>query len=92
MISSDWFSRTRKKLEDRFDLVLIDAPPIHHYPETVLLASQGMGVLLVICAESTKREVALGALKKVEAARGRILGVVLNRRRHYIPRIVYKRL
>jgi Mrp family chromosome partitioning ATPase len=49
-------------------------------------------VILVVESGKTRRQVALTAKRKLEGAGGKILGVVLNKRRYYIPEFVYKRL
>jgi Mrp family chromosome partitioning ATPase len=50
------------------------------------------GVLLVLEAGKTRRHVAIRAKKELEEAGGKLLGVVLNKRRYHIPERVYKRL
>ena len=92
MVNSKRFAELLAKLQRRFHLVVIDSSPIQYYPESTLLASKVGGVLLVVCAESTRREIVADAQKKIETTGGKVLGVVLNRRKHYIPKLIYNRL
>jgi Mrp family chromosome partitioning ATPase len=50
------------------------------------------GVILVLESGKTRRQVALNVKKQLEDAKGKLLGVVLNKRRHYIPDWIYRRL
>ena len=47
---------------------------------------------LVLEAGKTRRQVAIRARKELEEAGGKLLGVVLNKRRYYIPDWIYRRL
>jgi len=49
-------------------------------------------VVLVIESGKTRRQVALRAKKELEEAGGMLLGVILNKRKYYIPNWIYKRL
>jgi Mrp family chromosome partitioning ATPase len=50
------------------------------------------GVILVITYDKTRRQVAVRAKKDLEDAGANILGVVINRRKYYIPDWIYRRL
>lgn len=47
------------------------------------------GVILVVEAERTTGLAATGTLREIEAVGGRVIGAVLNRRRHFIPDWAY---
>jgi Mrp family chromosome partitioning ATPase len=49
-------------------------------------------VILVITHDKTRRQVAIRAKKELETVGANILGVVINRRKHYIPEWIYRRL
>jgi Mrp family chromosome partitioning ATPase len=46
----------------------------------------------VVGAGRTRRQVALKAKQALEEAGGRVLGIVINRRKYPIPEWIYKRL
>ena len=80
-----------KELMDRYEQVVIDAAPVNPYPDAQVLAELVDGIVLVAHCQHTSREALLLARKRLEAGRGKILGVVLNMRTYPIPRFVYQR-
>ena len=76
----------------KFDYIILDAAPIGSCSESQAICSKVDGVLLVIEAGRTRRQVAQRAKKELEDAGGQLLGVVLNKRKYYIPDWIYKRL
>lgn len=79
-----------KKLKERFDLILIDSSSDANTFESIALSRNVDGVVLVLEAEKTRRRVAESVKKKILGNGGVILGVVLNKRRYYIPEALYK--
>jgi protein-tyrosine kinase len=77
-------------LRDLFDLVIIDTPPATNFPDGLALVRQVDGVVLVFEAERTRWPVAIRVKKKILENGGKILGVVFNKRRFYIPLWLYK--
>jgi capsular exopolysaccharide synthesis family protein len=74
-------SRMQEILHDakaRFDVVLLDSPPLLAVTDAAVLATMVDGVVLVIRTERTKRDAVRRALGHVRSVRGRLLGVVLN--------------
>jgi Mrp family chromosome partitioning ATPase len=67
------------------DFVLLDAPPLMHYPDAFTLARLSDGIVLVLEAESTRREPALRVVEKLRSSNIPILGAVLNKRIFPIP-------
>jgi tyrosine-protein kinase Etk/Wzc len=62
----------------RFDVVLLDSPPLLAVTDAAVLSTMVDGVVLVIRTERTKRDAVRRALGHVRSVRGRLLGVVLN--------------
>jgi len=73
------------RLHSQFDFIVIDAPPINSYADTSVLATKVDGVILVVEADATPLLDAEAAKRQLDKVGARILGVVLNRRRSYIP-------
>lgn len=86
------FEKFIENARNTFDYVILDAPPVPIFSEFRILCSKVDGVVLVIPSEKIRRQVALKAKKEIEEAGGRILGVVLNKRKYYIPNWLYQRL
>ena len=81
-----------QKLKEHFDLILVDTPPVSQSPHALAICQKVDGVVLVIEAEKTREPVAESVKQKITKAGGNILGVVLNKRRYYIPTSIYSRL
>jgi capsular exopolysaccharide synthesis family protein len=69
----------------QFDFVIVDLPPVTRYADTSILAPKMDGVILVVEADKTPVAEAEGARDSLDRVGARIFGVVLNRRRSYVP-------
>jgi protein-tyrosine kinase len=79
-------------LKEKFDLIIVDSPPATTFPDGPGIVSQVDGVILVVEAEKTRWQVALSVKEKIQKSGGKILGIVFNKRKYYIPNWLYKRL
>ena len=86
------FPRMLEEALKSYDTVIIDAPPVISSPETPPMTGFVDGVVIVVQAGKTKREVVVRALQSIANFKGRVLGIVLNRKRYYIPGFIYKRI
>jgi len=76
------------RLRPQFDFIIIDAPPVNRYADASILAPRVDGVILVVEADRTPVAEAESAKRQLDKVDARILGVVLNRRRSYIPAFI----
>ncbi len=74
-----------RRLREQFDFVIFDGSPLRDYSESCFLAEKMDGVILVVEAERTKAEVVRKIRKDLESTGVNILGVVLNKKKNYIP-------
>jgi polysaccharide biosynthesis transport protein len=81
-----------QELRDAFDYILIDTPALNAYADAITLGRIADGVVLILQADSTRRESALRGLQALRDANIEVLGAVLNRRTFPIPGFVYRRL
>lgn len=79
-------------LRDQFDIVLIDSPPILSHASWGVLLRHVDGVILVIEAEKTRSAILRSTLRNIEEVGGHVIGIVFNKRRQYIPRLLYRLL
>lgn len=79
-------------LTSLFDWVIVDGPPVTVYPEAASLAAVSGGAVLVVRAESTRREVVEESKKVLGDSGVDVIGAVLNRRKHHIPAFIYRRM
>lgn len=63
---------------EKYDVILIDSPPVLEVTDTKLLANKSNGVILVISQGKTGIEKASEAKKALEFAKANIYGVILN--------------
>jgi capsular exopolysaccharide synthesis family protein len=73
------------RLRPQYDFIVIDGPPVNSYADASVLATKADGVILVVEADRTPVAEAETAKRQLSKVGARILGVVLNRRRSYIP-------
>jgi capsular exopolysaccharide synthesis family protein len=92
IIGSSQFGAFLDSARARFDFIVIDGSPIPSFTDSLLIARQVDGVVVVVEAGKTSRQVGLAAKLAIERAGGRLLGVVLNKRRYFIPGWLYKHL
>lgn len=81
-----------EELRNEFDYVIVDAPPLTHYSDAVAIGKLADGFVLVLEANSTRREAALRISDNLRAAQIRVLGAVLNKRTFPIPDRLYRKL
>ncbi len=86
------FSRCLKGLLEKMDYILLDTPPATVYPDARLIGSRADGIILVVHSGKTRKQVARRAKEVLERSGGKLLGVILNRRKYYIPEWIYRRL
>jgi capsular exopolysaccharide synthesis family protein len=67
------------------DVVFVDAAPVTLYPDARAIAPLVDGVILVVEADVTPVAVANRAVELIRDTGANLLGVVLNKRRDYIP-------
>jgi capsular exopolysaccharide synthesis family protein len=91
LIESPKFDVFLETARQKYEYIILDIPPIQTSPYCRVLCAKADGVVLVIRSGKTRREVALRTKKELEEAGGKILGVVLNRRKCYIPNFIYER-
>jgi capsular exopolysaccharide synthesis family protein len=92
LLASDRLWSRMMELRMTFRYVLIDAPPVNLYTDATMLGRWTDGVVLVVEANSTRREAARKAKELLEAAQLRLLGSVLNKRTFPIPEALYRKL
>lgn len=62
-----------------YDHIVIDGPPVLGFADAPILCSKVEGTLFVLESRATGRRQAIGALRRLAMARGRVLGAVLTK-------------
>jgi len=77
--------------KEQYDFVIFDSSPIGKYYDSIVLASQVNGVILVVQAGRTSWYNIKRAKKILEDKKIPILGAILNRRKYHIPGFIFER-
>jgi protein-tyrosine kinase len=88
-VTSDRMRLRLSELGREFDYLLIDSPALSVCNDAVVLGGASDGVVMVLKANSSRRESAKRALDELQAAKVRVLGAVLNQRTFPIPESIY---
>ena len=66
------------ELQDRFDHIIIDSPPVIHVTDALIISPHVDGVVLVVKSNHTPREAVQRAKQALTDVNAKIFGVVLN--------------
>jgi polysaccharide biosynthesis transport protein len=78
LISSESMKELLSSLSERFDYVIIDAPPMISVSDPIILSTLVDGVILVVKSGESKGESVRRACQDLTAVGARVLGVTLN--------------
>jgi Mrp family chromosome partitioning ATPase len=92
LLNCDQMKERVLELRKEFDYLLIDTPPLSLYTDGMIFGQLTDGMVLVLEANETRREVALRVTESLRALRIPLLGAVLNNRTFPIPAAIYKRI
>jgi len=92
LLNSDRMKERIIELRKEFDYVIVNAPPLSAFADGMVLGRMADGVVLVLEANSTRREAAVRVTKNLRTTNIPVLGAVLNNRTFPIPLALYKRL
>lgn len=77
-------------VRSKFDIVLVDCPPITDSTVGPRLSQMADGVILMVDAGKTRWQVIQNQMREFQMNQGNVLGVILNKRKYYIPNIIYR--
>jgi Mrp family chromosome partitioning ATPase len=92
LLSSDRLKALLAQLRKEFDYLLINVSAVVLDGAASLWGPLVDGVILVVEANSTRREVARKAKESLESANVQLLGAVLNNRTFPIPETIYRNI
>jgi Mrp family chromosome partitioning ATPase len=90
--ASDRVRSVLRELRRQFDYVIVDVNALDSGNTGIVLGGLADGAVLVLKANSSRKDIARKAMQDFQAAKVPILGVVLNRRTFPIPDAIYKHL
>lgn len=78
MIASERMKKLVEQLEDKFEYIIFDSPPIMAVTDAAILSKLVDGTLLVLDFGRVKKDDAVGALEQLKMVQANIIGAVLN--------------
>ena len=79
LLSSPRFFDFLGALEDHFDWVVLDTPPVLVVADSMVVANKATGVVFVVGADQTTRNAARNAVDQLQSANATVIGSVLNK-------------
>jgi capsular exopolysaccharide synthesis family protein len=79
LLGSHRFREFIGSLEEHFDWVIVDSPPVLVVTDSSIVANHASGVVFVVGSDKTSRQAARTAVEQLDATNARIIGSVLNR-------------
>ncbi len=92
VFASSGFESMWDAMRHRFDMILVDSPPATTSSDVFAMFRKVDGVVIVVEADKTRWPVVQSTKEKIVQHGGNVLGMVLNKRKYYIPEFIYKRL
>lgn len=78
MLGSENMRRLIKELKEHYDYVVLDTPPVLAVTDSQILATRVDGVVFVVKANHTKKDLIIQAKKQLDKVKAPIIGTVLN--------------
>ncbi|KOO50437.1 CpsD/CapB family tyrosine-protein kinase [Priestia koreensis] len=80
LLASQAMANLFTELYEHYELIVFDSPPILPVTDAQILANQCDGAVLVVQSGRSDKEATQKAKELLDAAKGKLLGVVLNRK------------
>ena len=78
LLQSKAMAAVMAELRRRYDVIIVDAPPILPVTDAALIAAQTSGAILVLRHGRTTRDQAAGARQRLDSVGAQVLGTVFN--------------
>ena len=85
LFSGDRMRETVRRLHERFDIILLDSPPVVPVSDPLHYLDAVDGTLYLVMAGQTHRDVAQRGVEILRSAGANILGVVANNLAEVLP-------
>jgi len=77
-LHSKTFTELMEQLEQKYDHILLDSPPVTVVTDALILAAMSDATILVVRAEKSKRKLAREAMESLASVNARVSGVIVN--------------
>lgn len=79
LLGGDALPKLLRELRERFDVVVLDGPPVLGLADAPLLANHAEATIVVVAAQATRIDALQAAIRRLQFARARVIGAVLTR-------------
>jgi capsular exopolysaccharide synthesis family protein len=86
------FEELLKGMRSDFDFIVLDGGALETCSDSLLVSGRVDGVIIVVQADRTGADPVREASSRLKMAGANVLGVVLNRRRDYLPNFISRKL
>jgi len=86
------FERLLNDFKKKFDYIILDTPALSKFADCLVLGPKVDEIILVVKAHKTKQQIVKHAKEEILKHGGKLFGVVLNRRKYFIPGWLYRQL
>ncbi len=88
LLTSNLFSGLLSRMSSRYDVIIVNAPPVLHLADSVLLAKHADATIYAVRSGSTPAKVVRRSIQRLEGAGAVVAGVVMTmvRRKHAAAR------
>lgn len=90
LLNSKKMAQLLATLRNKFDYVFIDSPPIMPLSDGCIISSLVDGVIIVVQAGRTQREMVRSVEQRLNQARAKTLGYVLTNVEYHVPHYLYR--
>ena len=78
MLASRAMTAFIEEMKKEFKYIILDTPPLQAVTDAQVLSTKADGVLLIVRAGSTKREMVFNSVDLIKKVHGKVIGTVLN--------------
>ena len=78
IINSESFSRLLDEAKEKFDVVIVDTPPLGSFIDAALIAARTDATALVVRSGVVDKKIIKGAMDQLEKAKANVIGAVIN--------------
>ncbi len=78
MLGSRAMGTFLEEMKDHFDYIVMDTPPLGAVTDAQVLSTKVDGIILVVKAGATKKDVVMNSVNLIKKVNGNLIGTVLN--------------
>jgi Mrp family chromosome partitioning ATPase len=89
LLGSQEFSKLLEGLKKRFDVIILDAPPVLNLPDSCIIGKHAGLSFMVVQMEHTQRADVINAYNTLHKCNINVEGFVMTKVHNYMPKYLY---